>query len=201
MAVSVDFSPIETLGSVRTNATYYENVRVPASCLVGEENQGWSMITSQLNRERLALVTHGNICNIFKAVCEWAAAATLPNGSRLLDQPWVQQNLARIQMGAEALKLLCYKQAWAIDQDDLQMADASAAKVYGSEYFVEAYRLAMEIIGQGALLARGAPDAVLDGHLEQMYRVASVITFGGGVNEIQRDIISAAGLAIPRARR
>jgi alkylation response protein AidB-like acyl-CoA dehydrogenase len=189
------------MGGVRTNATYYQDVRVPASCLVGEENKGWQMITSQLNRERLALVTHGAICRVFGQVCEWASNNTLPNGQRVIDQAWVQHNLARVQLGAEALKLLCYKQAWAIDGDQLAMADASAAKVYGSEFFIEAYRLLLEVLGQNAVVARGNDGAILEGHLEQMYRVASVLTFGGGTNEIQRDIIAAAGLFIPRAAR
>jgi alkylation response protein AidB-like acyl-CoA dehydrogenase len=197
----IDLTPIYTMGGVRTNATYYQDVRVPASCLVGEENKGWQMITSQLNRERLALVTHGAICRVFGQVCEWASNNTLPNGQRVIDQAWVQHNLARVQLGAEALKLLCYKQAWAIDGDQLAMADASAAKVYGSEFFIEAYRLLLEVLGQNAVVARGNDGAILEGHLEQMYRVASVLTFGGGTNEIQRDIIAAAGLFIPRAAR
>jgi alkylation response protein AidB-like acyl-CoA dehydrogenase len=197
----ISLTPIHTLGGIRTNATYYENVRVPASCLVGEENKGWQMITSQLNRERLALVTHGGICKMFGQVAEWANATKTADGKRVMDQPWVQQNLARVQMGAEALKLLCYKQAWAIDQGNLDMADASTAKIYGSEFFIEAYRLLMEVLGQASILGRGSEANVLEGHLEQMYRVASVITFGGGTNEIQRDIISAAGLWIPRASR
>jgi alkylation response protein AidB-like acyl-CoA dehydrogenase len=197
----ISFTPIYTLGGVRTNTTYYENVRIPASMRVGEENTGWKMITSQLNRERLALVTHGALCKLFTSVCQWCRDTHLPNGERVIDQAWVQSRLAQVQVQAEALKLLCYKQAWAIDQDNLNMADASAAKVYGSEMFIEAYRALMEVIGEGSLLSRASQKAVLDGHLEQMYRVASVLTFGGGTNEIQRDIISAAGLMIPRASR
>ncbi|NIB42134.1 acyl-CoA dehydrogenase [Pseudomaricurvus alkylphenolicus] len=197
----ISFTPIYTLGGVRTNTTYYENVRIPVSMRVGEENTGWKMITSQLNRERLALVTHGALCKLFTSVCQWCRDTHLPNGERVIDQAWVQSRLAQVQVHAEALKLLCYKQAWAIDQDNLNMADASAAKVYGSEMFIEAYRALMEVIGEGSLLSRASQKAVLDGHLEQMYRVASVLTFGGGTNEIQRDIISAAGLMIPRASR
>ncbi len=197
----IEFTPIWTLGSVRTNATYYQDVRVPASCLVGGENKGWKMITSQLNRERLALVTHGPTYTLFNNVCQWARETNLPNGQRIIDQPWVQMNLAKIQTGLEAIKLVCYKQAWAIANGNLDMADASAAKVYGSEFFVEAFRMMGEILGNTSTLTPQSHATVLRGKVERMYRTVSILTFGGGTNEIQRDIISAAGLWIPRADR
>ena len=111
-------------------------------------------------------------------------------------------NLARVRAGVEALKLVCYKQAWAMTAGTLDMADASAAKVYGSEFFIEVYRLLGEVIGEASLVSRhSATGHVLKGRIERMYRTASILTFGGGANEIQRDIISAAGLWMPRAAR
>jgi alkylation response protein AidB-like acyl-CoA dehydrogenase len=83
---------------------------------------------------------------------------------------------------------------------NLAMADASAAKVYGSEFFVECYRMLLEIMGQAGALHRDSIGAILQGKLEMRYRVGSVLTFGGGANEVQRDIISAAGLWMPRSR-
>jgi alkylation response protein AidB-like acyl-CoA dehydrogenase len=197
----ISLTPIHTLGGVRTNTTYYEDVRVPARYMVGEENQGWKLITGQLNRERLALATHGPVSRMFRRVCEWATETKQPNGERVIDQPWVQTNLAKVQTGAEALKLICYKQAWAIDRGEVDKADASSAKVFSSEYFIEAYRLMTEVLGQGGIIARGSKAAILEGSLERSYRSASILTFGGGCNEVQRDIISAAGLYIPRAGR
>ena len=139
---------------------------------------------------------------MFNEVAQWAREQQLPDGSRLVDQPWVQANLARVRVGIEALKLVCYKQAWAMTAGTLDMADASAAKVYGSEFFIEVFRLLGEILGQGSLVAKSsASGVVLRGRIEQLYRTASIITFGGGANEIQRDIISAAGLWMPRAAR
>jgi alkylation response protein AidB-like acyl-CoA dehydrogenase len=114
----------------------------------------------------------------------------------------VQLNLARVRAGVEALKLVCYKQAWAMTAGTLDMADASAAKVYGSEFFIEVYRLLGEVIGEASLVSRhSATGQVLKGRIERMYRTASILTFGGGANEIQRDIIAAAGLWMPRAAR
>ena len=100
------------------------------------------------------------------------------------------------------MKLIVYRQSWAMTEGQLQMADASAAKVYGSETFIEVYRLLGEIVGQAGLLRSGSPGATVEaGRIERLYRTASIITFGGGTNEIQRDIISAAGLWMPRASR
>lgn len=195
-------TPVITLGGVRTNATYYDNIRVTEKNLVGELNGGWKLITGQLNRERLSLVNVGPTSQMFNAVVQWAQQTELGNGQRVIDQPWVQINLAKVRAGIEALKLVCYKQAWAMTEGTLDMADASAAKVYGSEFFIEAYRLFGEIIGQASLISRRSEyGQVLQGRIERLYRTASIITFGGGTNEIQRDIISAAGLWMPRAAR
>ena len=195
-------TPVHTLGGVRTNATYYDNVRVSQDHLVGELNGGWKLITGQLNRERLSLINFGPVSQLFNQVTRWARTTELPAGGKVVDQPWVQQNLARCRALIECMKLIVYKQSWAMTVGQLEMADASAAKVYGSESFIEIYRMLGEVVGQAGLLRAGpgqpCPEA---GRIERLYRTASIITFGGGANEIQRDIISAAGLWMPRASR
>jgi alkylation response protein AidB-like acyl-CoA dehydrogenase len=185
---------------VRTNATYYSDVRLPDKYRVGEVNGGWKLITGQLNIERLSLVTHGQVDSLYQQVCEWAAATEAPQGGRLIELPWVQHNLARVRSGLEVVKLICWKQAWSMDQGALDMANASVAKVYGTEFFVELYRLLLEVMGQAGTIAEDSPGAVLRGVLESRWRVGSVLTFGGGTNEVQRDIIAMAGLWLPRSR-
>jgi len=194
-------SPIWTLGGVRTNATFYENVRVPDSYLVGGENNGWSMITTQLNHERVSLMSPGPFARTFDEILRWAKETKLADGRRVIDRPFVQLNLARIRAHLEALKLMTLKQAWALTQGQLHPADASTVKVFGSEFMVDGYRWLLEVIGQAGYLKRGSPGAVLRGRIERMYRAASILTFGGGTNEVQRDIIAAAGLQMPRERR
>ena len=195
-------TPVVTLGGVRTNATYYDNIRVNDDALVGELNKGWKLITGQLNRERLSLVNCGPTQQLFNGVVKWAQETELPEGGKLIDQPWVQMNLAKVRAGVEALKLVCYKQAWAMTEGNLEMADASAAKVYGSEFFIEVYRALGEVMEQMSLVSEHSPQAQEHAaRVERLYRTASIITFGGGTNEIQRDIISAAGLWMPRAAR
>jgi len=192
-------TPVHTLG-VRTNATYYNDIRLPDKYRVGEVNGGWKLITGQLNIERLSLFTHGQVDSLYQGVCEWAAETDAPGGGRLIERPWVQHNLARVKSGLEVVKLICWKQAWAMDQGPLDMADASTAKVYSSEFFVELYRLLLEVMGQAGTIATHSPGAVLKGKLEFRWRVGSILTFGGGANEIQRDIIAMAGLWMPRTR-
>jgi 3-oxocholest-4-en-26-oyl-CoA dehydrogenase alpha subunit len=198
----ISFTPVYTLGSVRTNATFLQDVRVHKSRIVGKENKGWNIIMSQLNRERLALCTHGPSVGIFHKMCKFAEQTTLPNGERLIDQAWVKMNLAKARQGFEALRLICYKQAWAIQTNgNLDMAEASTAKIFGSEFMIEGVRGMMEILGQGSLLHMRSEHRILEGELERLYRTLSILTFGGGTNEIQRDIIAIFGLSMPRPLR
>ena len=194
-------TPIRTIGGELTNATYFENVRVPYENLIGPLNGGWGLITGQLNLERITLAMPGNLDRLFGEVWCYAEKAEAPGGGRLIDVPWVQQSLARVYAQLEALKVLNWRSAWQIDQGSPAMADASAVKVFGTEVTIDAYRSLLEVTGDAGISRVGQPGAVSGGHLESAYRLAMVNTFGGGVNEVQRDIIAAAGLRLPRARR
>jgi alkylation response protein AidB-like acyl-CoA dehydrogenase len=190
-------TPIWTMADVRTNATYYDGVRVPHRYLVGGENNGWGLITNQLNHERVSLFPIGPFERLSDDVRRFAQETKLADGRRVIDQPFVRRNLAKCHAGAEALRLMLWKQAWTLTHSRLHPADASTVKVYASEFFVEAYRLLMEIVGAAGTIHRRSPGAVLAGRLERMYRSALILTFGGGTNEVQRDIIAMAGLQMP----
>jgi alkylation response protein AidB-like acyl-CoA dehydrogenase len=187
---------IRTVGGVCTNATFYEDVRVPAEHLIGGENQGWRLITRQLNHERISLMTVGRLLRDLEAVTAWARE-TRVDGERVVDKAWVQQSLARLYAKAQVLRLMNWKQAWAAEQGQPGMADSSAIKVYGSELQIEAYRALLEVLGAPGILAKGSPGAVLQGRIESSYRNGLILTFGGGTNEVQRDIIAMAGLGMP----
>jgi 3-oxocholest-4-en-26-oyl-CoA dehydrogenase alpha subunit len=199
-APGFSWTPVHTVAGVATSATYYSGVRVPASALVGAENQGWSLITNQLNHERVALTSAAPVRSALRAVCEWASATKLATGQRVIDQEWVQLNLARVHAKAEFLKLVNWRIAAEAGQG-LGPAAASATKVFGTEFATEAYRLLMEVLGANAHVREGSAGAVLAGRIERMHRSALILTFGGGTNEVQRDIIAAAGLGLPVARR
>jgi alkylation response protein AidB-like acyl-CoA dehydrogenase len=194
-------TPLYTLGRERTNATYYENVRVPVSNRVGPENAGWGLITSQLNHERITLATPGFAESMLDEVWEWAGKMPAPGGGTLLEQQWVQVHLARIYAKLRALQVLNWRSAWTLTEGIPNMAEASALKVMGTEFFVEAYDLLLEIVSAAGIVVEGEPGALFGGLMENAYRGATTLTFGGGVNEVQRDIIALAGLGLPRARR
>src|SRR5882672_393946 len=190
--------PIDNFGSVNTNITTYEDVRVPVGNLVGEENQGWSLITNQLNHERVTLCSSGVIERQLHDVREWAQQTQLADGRRVIDQEWVQLNLARVHAKLEFLKLANWRVASnASSGAPLNPADASTIKVYGTEFYMEAARLLLEVMGPAANLRRGSPDAVLRGRLEALVRSMHILTFGGGTNEMQRDLIAIFGLNMP----
>lgn len=200
-AEGVSTTPIRNLGDANIHAVYLENVRVPAANLVGKENGGWRMVTTQLNHERVALMMVGPLRRISEEVRDWAADAPVGDGRMVLDLPWVRRNLAEVEAGLEVLTLMNWRQAWKMDRGHITMQEASGIKVFGSEWYVKAYRQLLEILGQQGMVQRGSPAALLHGDLERHYRATLVLTFGGGVNEVQRDIISMAGLGLPRAER
>src|SRR5580658_3690966 len=198
-APGFSWTPVRTVAGVVTSATYYSCVRVPSSSLVGEENQGWPLITNQLNHERVALTSAAPVLTALAEVRDWAASVRQADGRRVIDAEWVQLNLARVHAKAEFLKLV----NWKIASSDAPLgpAAASATKVFGTEFAVEAYRLLMEVLGARGVVRSGSPGEILAGRIERAHRAALILTFGGGTNEVQRDIIAAAGLGLPALRR
>jgi len=197
----VRVDPMDLMSDHDVNTTFYDDVRVPAANLVGGENNGWKLITNQLNHERVTLCSVGIIEQSFAACRDWATRTTLPDGRRVIDQEWVQTNLARVYAGMEFLRLINWKVAWDGTRGELDVADASTIKVFGTEFYIEAFRWLMEIYGPRAYLRRGSPEAVTQGHLEHLYRSLIILTFGGGTNEVQRDLICMFGLKLPRMPR
>jgi 3-oxocholest-4-en-26-oyl-CoA dehydrogenase alpha subunit len=193
--------PIQVMGESNINQVFFEDVRVRASTRVGAENEGWKLITNQLNHERVTLCSSGIVERALNDVREWAQQNKLADGSRVIDQEWVQLNLARVHARLEFLRLINWKIASEASKGALQPADASATKVFGTEFYLEAFRLLMEVLGQSSYLKDGAPGAVLQARLEHSYRGLIILTFGGGVNEVQRDLIAVFGLGMPLAPR
>ncbi|MEN3584009.1 acyl-CoA dehydrogenase family protein [Streptomyces sp. ZYX-F-203] len=196
------YTVIRTLAGHDTAATYYDRVRVPVGNRVGEENAGWRMITNQLNHERVTLAAHGTMAvRALRDVRRWASETVLSDGRRVADLPWVRRLLARTHTRLEALRLLNWQMVGAVEDGTLTPQDASAVKVYGSEARRDAYAWLMEILAAAGPLKEGSAGEVLRGELERGYRSAVIFTFGGGNNEIQREIIAWIGLGMPRVRR
>jgi 3-oxocholest-4-en-26-oyl-CoA dehydrogenase alpha subunit len=193
--------PMRLMGEHNINQVFYTDVRVPAGSLVGGENDGWSIITNQLNHERVTLCSSGVIERSLEEVLAWAQDTKLADGRRVIDQEWVQLTLARVHAKLEFLKLINWKVAWSATEGRLDVADASTIKAFGTEFYLEAFRLMFEIVGQRGYLRPGSADSVLHSHLETLYRGMLILTFGGGTNEVQRDLIATFGLGMPRPSR
>jgi 3-oxocholest-4-en-26-oyl-CoA dehydrogenase alpha subunit len=193
--------PMQLIGDHNINTTFWEDVRVPITNVVGGLNNGWSLITNQLNHERVTLCSPGIIERALGDVLEWAKETKLADGRRVVDQEWVRINLAKVHAKLEFLRLINWKVAWTATQGHLDVADASSIKVFGTEFYLEALRLLTEVIGPTATLKRDSPGAVIRGRLESYSRGLIILTFGGGTNEVQRDLIAIFGLGMPRSLR
>jgi alkylation response protein AidB-like acyl-CoA dehydrogenase len=195
-------SRIDVINGGHTYMSYYRDVRVPLENVVGRENGGWTLITTQLNHERVGLAAFSSVGQrMVERTLAWAREARGPEGRALAQEPWVQANLAEAFARVEAMKLLNWRMAWELEAGRLDPASASAVKIYGTECLIDVHRLLIEVVGPAALLQKGSPGAQLAGELEHEYRAATINTFGGGVNEVQREIVATLGLGLPRAAR
>jgi len=192
------WQPLPTISAAETTSTFYQDVRVPHANLIGEVNAGWSLITNQLNYERVSIAMPVWAQHPYEQVVEWAKATKLADGRRVIDQEWVQVSLARCRARIEYLVLLNWKAA---SGGPLEAGLASATKVYGTELYLEITRVLLDIVGQGGYLRPGSPAAVLAGQLERGYQTHLILTFGGGTNEVQRDLIALFALGMPRVPR
>jgi alkylation response protein AidB-like acyl-CoA dehydrogenase len=184
-------------GAHHTNATYYNDVRVPADMLVGEENGGWRLITTQLNNERVMLGPAGRTAGIYDRLHEWASK---PGGDGVtpIDHQDVKRALGEIYSMWRINELLNWQVAAA--GEDINVADAASTKVFGTESIQYIGRLAEEIVGKYGNPAEHNTAELLD-WLDSQTKRNLVITFGGGVNEVMREMIAAAGLKVPRVPR
>ncbi|MFB6665294.1 acyl-CoA dehydrogenase family protein [Streptomyces parvus] len=202
-APGFSWTPIPTVGGVTTTATYYDGVRVPVTNLVGEENGGWKLITSQLNHERVALAAIGMQAEDFYE--EALAHVRTPDpatGRRRIDEPWVRARLAEAYARLAATRLLNWRLVDAVGAGSPAPGEASGVKFAGTESAVEVYRMCQEAVGETALLRGGSPGCFgPDGELERMNRAAQINTFGGGVGEVQREIVATARLGMIRGKR
>jgi hypothetical protein len=195
-------SMIHTVGGGATCMSYYENVRVPSSMVVGGLNNGWKLITTQLNHERVGLAAFGSIAFKYAdTVRDYCKETGDEDGRPLIERGRIQIALGEVRARLEAVKVMNWRMAWALEREELDPAMASAVKVYSTETMIEVYRLLLECLGPIGTLRKGSKGALLEGEIGREARACQINTFGGGVNEVQREIIAMAGLRLPRAPR
>jgi alkylation response protein AidB-like acyl-CoA dehydrogenase len=201
----IEVTPLDLLNDHDIATIRYEDVRVPVANVVGAENRGWSVITSQLNHERTTMGAPGVVATAFDDVMGWAAATVLGDGGRVIDRSWVRGNLGRACAILDRLKLMSWSNINDVAHNRGNVAKVSATKVAATEGFLDVLGLLIEVVGQPA----GPPDRTTDpstsgahlaARLDHMYRHHLALTFGGGANEVQREIIATQGLGLPRSR-
>jgi len=193
-------APLPTIaedGAKETTVTYYTDVIVPASNLVGTINDGWNLITAQLNYERVALAA--NLGWLFELIDD---IKTYFSDRGAKPEDWALAILATIDAQMEAARLLNWRMVGRLASGEaIPPGEAAAAKVYGSELAIEVCRMLMEVLGRSSYLTRDSAGAVLSGRLEEGYRATVVTTFGGGNSEILREMIAYRELGMLRAPR
>ncbi len=195
----IAITPIYTLGGHRTNAVFFDEVKVPRSCLIGEENRGFEAIVYQLDRERIALVASSPMTRRIRKAIEWARETRI-NGKPVIEHPGVKTRIAELLAEVEVLKLLNFRVVDNMTKGLPVWAEASTVKVFGSELNIKINATLLEIFGPYGQIQSPDPLAPAEGLVEEHFRDDLIFIFGGGANEVQRDIIAMVGLGMPRSR-
>jgi alkylation response protein AidB-like acyl-CoA dehydrogenase len=188
---------IDTLGRHQFNQVFFDNVRVPRDCLVGELNRGWYVSTATLDFERSGIQRVIGSLRTFRQLVTYARE-TQRNGRPVAGHPLVRHKLADLQIEFEVGRLLSYRVAWMQAQGQIPNYEASVAKLYGTELAQRLANAGVRIMGLGGQLGPGSPWAPLKGKLETLYLAAAALTVAAGTSEIMRGIIAGRGLGMPR---
>jgi alkylation response protein AidB-like acyl-CoA dehydrogenase len=196
-AAGVTVRPLYTMYGGHTCETFYDDVRVPVENLVGEENRGWPILMHALNHERVGLAATGSLARLYDLL---VAHLRERRPERLAD-PVVRRRLAELGLGIREHRALALQNAWILSKGRTPIAEASMAKVSGTELRTRLANTAMDLLGrEGGLSRESGARAPFDGRAEWSFRLSPIFRFGGGTNEVQRDIVAAAGLGLPVTR-
>jgi alkylation response protein AidB-like acyl-CoA dehydrogenase len=183
---------VDLLGRHQFNEVFFDNVRVPRDCLLGELNRGWYVATATLDFERSGIGRVIGSLRTFEQLVDYAREAAL------LDRPLVRHKLADLKIEFEVGRLLSYRVAWMQSRSLVPNYEASVSKMYGSELAQRLANAGMQIMGLGGQLAPGSLWAPLQGAFESLYLGAAALTVAAGTSEIMRGIIAGRGLGLPR---
>jgi len=191
----VSVRPLPTMYGGHTNETFYEDVRVPVGNTVGEVHGGWPIMMHALNHERVALAAVGGLARLYDLLIDHLR----DHGPSLLADPVVRHRLAKLRLRLEEHRALAVKNAWIMAKGATPISEASMAKISATELRTHLANAAMDLLGRSGGLSKASGErAPAAGHLEFSFRLSPIFRFGGGTNEVQRDIIAMFGLGLPR---
>ncbi len=194
----ITVKPIWTLGGYRTNEVYWDNVRVPRSALVGEENRGWYYAAHALDNERISIFTVSGVRAAFDSLLAWAKTPG-PSGARPIDDDHTRHTLADYKIQLEVLQQLSYRILAMAKRGQHANHEASIVKIFSTELMQRLMNAGTKMLGLHGQLTPDDPRAPIGGRIEQGYRSAVMPTFGAGSNEVMRNIIATRGFGLPRA--
>ncbi|MGV0735057.1 acyl-CoA dehydrogenase family protein [Mycobacterium syngnathidarum] len=199
-AAGITVTRLDLINEHEIASVHYDDVRVPAANRVGAENAGWSVLMSMLSHERTTLAATGGTARLYDEVLEWAGRQRTADGVAPIERDWVRTNLARAHASLEALKLMSWSNISDANRAVHDAARVSATKVAGTEGMLDILSWLWEVVGQAGPFEAGGRTAELESRISHWYRFQLAMTFGGGANEIQRDIVATRGLGLPRSR-
>ncbi|HTW16799.1 MAG TPA: acyl-CoA dehydrogenase family protein [Nocardioides sp.] len=192
----VTIRPLTAWSGYRTNEAFFDDVRVPATNLVGEVDRGWRYITGALDLERGALTNAGDLR---RAVDDLVALADRPrrDGQVPAHDPAVRRRLAQLDADVEVATLMGFEAASLLADGVIPSVEVSTEKIFTSELRQRIAEVALDLLGPDGLLGHRTPAAPDDGRFERLYRIAPLLRFGAGTNEVLRDVIAQRGHAMP----
>ena len=190
----ISVSPLWEMSDMRTNEVFYDEVRVPKQCLVGEENRGWYYIVEALDLERL--LTVGALERTLKEIIEYTQNTPI-NGKLLSEDPLTRQRLADMAIEIRVARNLVRRVVWLQDKGTVPNVEAAILKAFVCEVYQRVVEKGLEILGLYGLLRKTSKYSVLEGMIERLFRASFVLTIGGGSSEIMRNIIAKRGLRLP----
>jgi alkylation response protein AidB-like acyl-CoA dehydrogenase len=194
-APGIEVRPLLTWADYSTYQTFFTDVRVPQTNLIGRRNEGWQYITGALALERGAL---SNVGDLRRAVDDLLQLARrpLPTGRRPIDSPAVLRKIAQLDADVEVAALMSLEGAYLLAQGEIPTVTVTEQKVFSSELRQRIADVGTQMLGVSGLLR------VDDGgrSFERLYRSAPLLRFGGGTNEVLRDVIAQVGHGLPRAK-
>jgi alkylation response protein AidB-like acyl-CoA dehydrogenase len=192
----IEIRPLYAWSGYRTNETFFNDVRVPVTNLIGEENAGWTYITGALDLERGALTNAGDMRRALDGLIALAGRPLRGGAVPARDPAW-RRRLADVEADLEVATLMGYEAASLLDSGRIPTVEVSVEKIFTSELRQRIADLALDVLGPDGLMAHRSPGAPLNGFFERLYRVSPLMRFGGGTNEVLRDVIAQRGHAMP----
>ena len=193
-APGVTIRPLKTMSGLTTYETFYDDVFVPDEDVLPPLNGGWPIIMHALNHERVGLSPTSNLARNYDVVLEHLRESD----PEKLQDPIVRNRLAELRVDLNRHRALAIRNAVTIARGEIKPAEASMAKISGSELRYRITTLLMDILGRKAGLERGDERSIEDAYIQGNYLSSPILRFGGGTNEVQRSIIAMRHLGMTR---